>query len=184
MIQSEVSILRRVKHPNIVLLIEEMDTISELYLVMELVKVPKKLFLLLKNKFQAEIQQRGILFVLFSPRIILCMHLQQQLLLKLSHFPDSLPSGRRSLWCYHLLQQIHRARRQLYAVQSGKRHQVPAQPQHRPQRHKTRKPVGMFGTTNGLWAAFHNTPNLLSQHSTVDDNKPRKHAQMHFWKRK
>lgn len=39
MIQSEVSILRRVKHPNIVLLIEEMDTNSELYLVMELVKV-------------------------------------------------------------------------------------------------------------------------------------------------
>lgn len=39
MIQSEVSILRRVKHPNIVLLIEEMDTLTELYLVMELVKV-------------------------------------------------------------------------------------------------------------------------------------------------
>uniref|UniRef100_UPI0037E79202 serine/threonine-protein kinase DCLK1-like isoform X2 n=1 Tax=Semicossyphus pulcher TaxID=241346 RepID=UPI0037E79202 len=38
MIQSEVSILRRVKHPNIVLLIEEMDTHSELFLVMELVK--------------------------------------------------------------------------------------------------------------------------------------------------
>uniref|UniRef100_A0A673CAB4 Serine/threonine-protein kinase DCLK2 n=1 Tax=Sphaeramia orbicularis TaxID=375764 RepID=A0A673CAB4_9TELE len=38
MIQSEVSILRRVKHPNIVLLIEEMDTYNELYLVMELVK--------------------------------------------------------------------------------------------------------------------------------------------------
>ncbi|XP_041797402.1 serine/threonine-protein kinase DCLK1b isoform X3 [Chelmon rostratus] len=38
MIQSEVSILRRVKHPNIVLLIEEMDTHCELYLVMELVK--------------------------------------------------------------------------------------------------------------------------------------------------
>ncbi|KAM4627240.1 serine/threonine-protein kinase DCLK1-like isoform 2-T2 [Polymixia lowei] len=38
MIQSEVSILRRVKHPNIVLLIEEMDTYSELFLVMELVK--------------------------------------------------------------------------------------------------------------------------------------------------
>uniref|UniRef100_A0A3B3RAQ7 Serine/threonine-protein kinase DCLK2 n=1 Tax=Paramormyrops kingsleyae TaxID=1676925 RepID=A0A3B3RAQ7_9TELE len=38
MIQNEVSILRRVKHPNIVLLIEEMDTYCELYLVMELVK--------------------------------------------------------------------------------------------------------------------------------------------------
>ncbi|XP_061828507.1 serine/threonine-protein kinase DCLK1-like isoform X2 [Nerophis lumbriciformis] len=38
MIQSEVSILRRVKHPNIVLLIEEVDTGNELYLVMELVK--------------------------------------------------------------------------------------------------------------------------------------------------
>ncbi|XP_065136861.1 serine/threonine-protein kinase DCLK1b isoform X2 [Paramisgurnus dabryanus] len=38
MIQNEVSILRKVKHPNIVLLIEEMDTYNELYLVMELVK--------------------------------------------------------------------------------------------------------------------------------------------------
>ncbi|KAM9320699.1 serine/threonine-protein kinase DCLK1 isoform 1-T1 [Gastrophryne carolinensis] len=38
MIQNEVSILRRVKHPNIVLLIEEMDMPNELYLVMELVK--------------------------------------------------------------------------------------------------------------------------------------------------
>ncbi|XP_045895465.1 serine/threonine-protein kinase DCLK1a isoform X3 [Micropterus dolomieu] len=38
MIQNEVSILRRVKHPNIVLLIEEVDTYNELYLVMELVK--------------------------------------------------------------------------------------------------------------------------------------------------
>lgn len=39
MIQSEVSILRRVKHPNIVLLIEEIDSHNELYLIMELVKV-------------------------------------------------------------------------------------------------------------------------------------------------
>uniref|UniRef100_H2T2D6 Serine/threonine-protein kinase DCLK2 n=1 Tax=Takifugu rubripes TaxID=31033 RepID=H2T2D6_TAKRU len=38
MIQSEVSILRRVKHPNIVLLIEEIDAHNELYLIMELVK--------------------------------------------------------------------------------------------------------------------------------------------------
>ncbi|XP_071760066.2 serine/threonine-protein kinase DCLK1a isoform X1 [Centroberyx gerrardi] len=38
MIQNEVAILRRVKHPNVVLLIEEVDTYSELYLVMELVK--------------------------------------------------------------------------------------------------------------------------------------------------
>ncbi|XP_077596515.1 serine/threonine-protein kinase DCLK1a isoform X3 [Stigmatopora nigra] len=38
MIQNEVAILRRVKHPNVVLLIEELDTYGELYLVMELVK--------------------------------------------------------------------------------------------------------------------------------------------------
>ncbi|KAK7882166.1 hypothetical protein WMY93_028340 [Mugilogobius chulae] len=38
LVQNEVAILRRVKHPNIVLLIEEMDTPTELYLVMELVK--------------------------------------------------------------------------------------------------------------------------------------------------
>ena len=33
------SILRRVKHPNIIMLIEEMETATELFLVMELVKV-------------------------------------------------------------------------------------------------------------------------------------------------
>ncbi|XP_072262003.1 serine/threonine-protein kinase DCLK2 isoform X3 [Pyxicephalus adspersus] len=38
LIENEVSILRQVKHPNIIMLIEEMDTTSELYLVMELVK--------------------------------------------------------------------------------------------------------------------------------------------------
>uniref|UniRef100_A0A8D0B0U6 Serine/threonine-protein kinase DCLK2 n=1 Tax=Salvator merianae TaxID=96440 RepID=A0A8D0B0U6_SALMN len=38
LIENEVSILRQVKHPNIIMLIEEMDTPSELYLVMELVK--------------------------------------------------------------------------------------------------------------------------------------------------
>ncbi|XP_075564944.1 serine/threonine-protein kinase DCLK2 isoform X2 [Pelecanus crispus] len=38
LIENEVSILRRVKHPNIIMLIEEMDTQTELYLVMELVK--------------------------------------------------------------------------------------------------------------------------------------------------
>lgn len=42
MIQSEVSLLRRVKHPNIVLLIEEIDTQNDLYLVMELVKVLRR----------------------------------------------------------------------------------------------------------------------------------------------
>uniref|UniRef100_L7N3N9 Serine/threonine-protein kinase DCLK2 n=1 Tax=Xenopus tropicalis TaxID=8364 RepID=L7N3N9_XENTR len=38
LIENEVSILRQVKHPNIIMLIEEMDTTAELYLVMELVK--------------------------------------------------------------------------------------------------------------------------------------------------
>lgn len=38
LIENEVSVLRRVKHPNIIMLVEEVDTSSELYLVMELVK--------------------------------------------------------------------------------------------------------------------------------------------------
>ncbi|XP_044786441.1 serine/threonine-protein kinase DCLK2 isoform X3 [Bubalus bubalis] len=38
LIENEVSILRRVKHPNIIMLIEEMETTTELFLVMELVK--------------------------------------------------------------------------------------------------------------------------------------------------
>lgn len=39
LIENEVSVLRQVKHPNVIMLIEEVDTASELYLVMELVKV-------------------------------------------------------------------------------------------------------------------------------------------------
>ncbi|XP_069022892.1 serine/threonine-protein kinase DCLK2 isoform X2 [Embiotoca jacksoni] len=38
LIESEVAVLRKVKHPNIIMLIEEVDTPPELYLVMELVK--------------------------------------------------------------------------------------------------------------------------------------------------
>ncbi|XP_076004040.1 serine/threonine-protein kinase DCLK2 isoform X2 [Genypterus blacodes] len=38
LIEGEVSVLRKVKHPNIIMLVEEVDTPSELYLVMELVK--------------------------------------------------------------------------------------------------------------------------------------------------
>ncbi|XP_053711581.1 serine/threonine-protein kinase DCLK2 isoform X1 [Synchiropus splendidus] len=38
LIESEVSVLRRLKHPNIILLVEEVDTPTQLYLVMELVK--------------------------------------------------------------------------------------------------------------------------------------------------
>ncbi len=39
MIASEVAILRKVKHQNIIQLIEDFDYTNELYLVMELVKV-------------------------------------------------------------------------------------------------------------------------------------------------
>jgi serine/threonine protein kinase len=39
MIQNEVDILKKVKHPNIVELIEEFDSHTELFLVIELVKV-------------------------------------------------------------------------------------------------------------------------------------------------
>uniref|UniRef100_A0A8C9VD21 non-specific serine/threonine protein kinase n=1 Tax=Scleropages formosus TaxID=113540 RepID=A0A8C9VD21_SCLFO len=38
LIENEVAVLRRVKHPNIIMLVEEVDTPTELYLVMELVK--------------------------------------------------------------------------------------------------------------------------------------------------
>ncbi|XP_067355916.1 serine/threonine-protein kinase DCLK2 isoform X3 [Channa argus] len=38
LIENEVAVLRKVKHPNIIMLIEEVDNPSELYLVMELVK--------------------------------------------------------------------------------------------------------------------------------------------------
>ena len=39
MIQNEVAILRKMKHPNIIELKEEFHSHTELYLVMELVKV-------------------------------------------------------------------------------------------------------------------------------------------------
>ncbi|XP_036355544.1 serine/threonine-protein kinase DCLK1-like, partial [Octopus sinensis] len=38
MIENEVSILRKAKHPNIIRLIEEFDSPDQLFLVMELVK--------------------------------------------------------------------------------------------------------------------------------------------------
>ncbi|KAM9857009.1 serine/threonine-protein kinase DCLK2 [Aulostomus maculatus] len=38
LIENEVAVLRKVKHPNIIMLIEEVDTPPELYLVMELIK--------------------------------------------------------------------------------------------------------------------------------------------------
>ena len=39
MIVNEVSILRRVKHPNVIRLVQEFDTTTDIYLVMELVNV-------------------------------------------------------------------------------------------------------------------------------------------------
>lgn len=65
MIQSEVSILRRVKHPNIVLLIEEMDTHNDLYLVMELVKVNAVKSCIFILTFLKD-------YVLFYPNISFC----------------------------------------------------------------------------------------------------------------
>ena len=50
MIENEVSILRRVQHPNIIQLIEEFDFPSELYLVMELVKVMWTVLLLVASQ--------------------------------------------------------------------------------------------------------------------------------------
>lgn len=44
MVENEISILRRVKHKNIVELIEEYETPKEIFLVMELVKVRIKMF--------------------------------------------------------------------------------------------------------------------------------------------
>ena len=46
MIESEVSILREVQHENIVALIEDFDTDTELFLVMEYVKVIIKMTLI------------------------------------------------------------------------------------------------------------------------------------------
>ena len=43
MVENEISILRRVKHKNIVELIEEYETTKEIFLVMELVKVRIKI---------------------------------------------------------------------------------------------------------------------------------------------
>ena len=45
MVENEISILRRVKHRNIVELIEEYETPKEIFLVMELVKVRTKLII-------------------------------------------------------------------------------------------------------------------------------------------
>ncbi|XP_031428912.1 serine/threonine-protein kinase DCLK1-like isoform X2 [Clupea harengus] len=66
MIQNEVAILRRVKHPNVVLLIEEMDTYSELYLVMELVKGGDLFDAITSSNKYTERDASGMLFNLAS----------------------------------------------------------------------------------------------------------------------
>ncbi|XP_020490523.1 serine/threonine-protein kinase DCLK1b [Labrus bergylta] len=66
MIQSEVSILRRVKHPNIVLLIEEMDTHCALFLVMELVKGGDLFDAITSSKKYTEQDASSMLFNLAS----------------------------------------------------------------------------------------------------------------------
>ncbi|XP_040196334.1 serine/threonine-protein kinase DCLK1 isoform X1 [Rana temporaria] len=66
MIQNEVSILRRVKHPNIVLLIEEMDMPNELYLVMELVKGGDLFDAITSTNKYTERDANGMLYNLMS----------------------------------------------------------------------------------------------------------------------
>jgi serine/threonine protein kinase len=51
MIENEVSILRKVDHPNIILLVDEFDTKDELFLVMELVRV-RRVILLSTTKYK------------------------------------------------------------------------------------------------------------------------------------
>lgn len=55
LIENEVAVLRRVKHPNIIMLIEEVDTPSELYLVMELVKVRERASSLSSSSFSLSV---------------------------------------------------------------------------------------------------------------------------------
>jgi len=62
LIENEVAVLRRVKHPNIIMLIEEVDTPTDLYLVMELVKV-----LFVSHLFNCISQQRTLTLVLTTP---------------------------------------------------------------------------------------------------------------------
>lgn len=66
LIENEVAVLRRVKHPNIIMLIEEVDTPTELNLVMELVKV-----LFVSHLLNFISQQRTLTRVLTTPYTIL-----------------------------------------------------------------------------------------------------------------
>jgi serine/threonine protein kinase len=68
MIESEVSILRRVHHPNIIHLVAEYDTHSELYLVMELVKV----------SIRSQLHFVVTVGLTFKDRIIFTVHLVVQ----------------------------------------------------------------------------------------------------------
>lgn len=63
------------------------------------------------------------------------------LCLMVNHF---FGTGRRFIRCHHLLGQIHRERRQCHGVQSRWGSEVPAQHQHRPQRHQTRELAGIY----------------------------------------
>lgn len=57
MIENEVAILRIVQHPNIIRLVAEHDTTSELYLVMELVKVNVSYYSTLQTRLPDTDQQ-------------------------------------------------------------------------------------------------------------------------------
>lgn len=105
------------------MLIEEVDTSSELYLVMELVKVA-----LMLTEGGGEYKWILFFFLVWVVAV--------------TNF--NIGAGWRSVRRHHLLGQIHREGRLRHGVQPGWSSEVPAQHQHRPQRHKTGEPAGIY----------------------------------------
>lgn len=152
LIENEVSILRRVKHPNIIMLVEEMETPAELFLVMELVKVRRQTGFIgvsLRAWSSQKVSYSRHICFTGGPSFIYSK-LLWPLLISLDWTVDiSLhlcfcPTGWRSLWCNYFFNQVHRERWQCHGVQPGQRPQVPAWPQHCTQRHQAWEPSGEF----------------------------------------
>ncbi len=162
MIENEVSILRRVKHINIISLIEEFDTNEELYLVMELVRVS---FPCLRSHFFMLITlQSSVLSVRTSAQM--WKFLRKVSVLGDTNFcgvyrtlpPDSFAGGR-PVRRHHLSDKIHRKRCQRNVVQSHQCDQLSTFLEHRAQGHQARKPFGK------LTAAYFGTPSLKALQS-------------------
>lgn len=156
LIENEVSILRRVKHPNIIMLVEEMETATELFLVMELVKVRGWTG---STGVKCHVGLQLVTKYATAPSVI---HTHQFHVWPFLHLlwadvtaeswdwtadismHPFYPTGWRSLRCNYFFNQVHRERWKCHGVQPSQCPQISAWPQHCTQRYQAGEPPSMF----------------------------------------